>query len=310
VPGRPDSGDEADLPSAVDGEWRQTTGRAGRLGWYRAGRGRPMLLLHSINAAGSACEVRPIFEHFSAEHRVYAPDLPGFGSSERSDRRYDVRLYVDAVHDMLDVIEADAGVEPVDALALSLASELLARAATERPDRFRSLALVTPTGFGARSDALRAAPGTTAEIPLLHALLTVPLWRRALFDLLTHPRSIRYFLRRTFGSAHVDEDLARYADVTSDQPGAEHAPLAFVSGRLFSRDVRDVYEALRVPVWLAHGTRGDFADFGGADWARDRAGWRIEAFDTGALPHFERPEAFVGAYERFLASVDGGQAPE
>ena len=32
-------------------------------------------------------------------------DLPGFGSSDRSDRPYTIRLYVDAVHDALDAIE-------------------------------------------------------------------------------------------------------------------------------------------------------------------------------------------------------------
>ena len=212
-------------------------------------------------------------------------------------------LYVSAVHDLLDEIEREHGATPVDALALSLTSEFLARAAVERPERFRSLALVTPTGFSRGSQALRGPAGSTREIPLLHALLTVPPWGRPLYGLLTRPGSIRYFLRRTFGSDQIDEGLAAYDELTARQPGAEHAPLAFVSGRLFSRDIRSVYEALRTPVWLAHGTRGDFRDFREADWVQSRAGWTVQAFATGALPHFEQPEAFCKAYEQFLAGA-------
>jgi hypothetical protein len=120
------------LPPAVAGERREVAaGRAGRLGYYVAGEDAgqpPVLLVHSINAAGSAYEVGPIFDRLKAKRRVYAVDLPGFGTSDRSERRYDIRLYVDAVHDMLDAIAADVGPGPVDALAVSLASEFLARA--------------------------------------------------------------------------------------------------------------------------------------------------------------------------------------
>lgn len=292
-----------ELPPALEGERRERRGRSGRWSTYVSGTGPPMLLLHSINAAGSAYEIRPIFERFAATRRVFAPDLPGFGFSERSNRDYDVRLFVDAVHDVLDEMAGDCGDAPVDALALSLTSEFLARAAAEAPARFRSLAFITPTGFGARSDSLRAPEGRTAEIPLLYRVLTLPLVGRASFGLLTRPASIRYFLRRTWGSDSIDEGLADYDDRTTRQPGAEHAPLAFISGRLFSRDIRNVYEALRVPAWLAHGTRGDFRDFRGAGWVRRDPLWRVDVFDTGALPHFEVPDTFCRRYAEFLESV-------
>lgn len=288
------------LPEALAAERHEQDGPAGRLSYYVAGEGAPLLLIHSINAAGSAYEIRPIFEHARRSRRVYAPDLPGFGFSERSRRPYEVPLYVAAIRHCLDIIAADAGDEPVDALALSLSSEFLARAATRAPERFRSLTLVTPTGFRAGSSALRAPEGQTRELPGLHAVLTVPIWRRALYGLLVRPGSIRYFLRRTFGTDDIDEGLAAYDDATTHQPGAEHAPYAFLAGKLFSKDIRSVYERLDLPVWLAHGTRGDFRDFSEADWARSKPNWRIEAFETGALPHFEQPDAFLQSLDRFL----------
>ncbi|MEL7374826.1 MAG: alpha/beta fold hydrolase, partial [Pseudomonadota bacterium] len=153
--------DTLDLPPAVDAERIEFEGRAGRQSYYRDGEGTPLILFHSINAAGSVFEVKPIFEHFRKTRRVYASDLPGFGFSDRSDRDYSVRLYTEAIHDLVDQVAGDT---PVDALALSLSSEFLARAASERPERFRSLTLVTPTGFSRGADRLRAAEGATREM--------------------------------------------------------------------------------------------------------------------------------------------------
>jgi pimeloyl-ACP methyl ester carboxylesterase len=297
------------LPTAVSGERREIEMRAGRLSYYVAGTGAPVLLVHSINAAGSAYEVRPIFEHMRAQRRVYALDLPGFGFSDRAPRRYDVRLYVQAIHDMLDTIAADVGPEPVDALAISLSSEFLARATTERPERLRSLALVTPTGFGRPYRLLHGPEGGTREIPGLYGLFTFPLWSQGFYNLLVSRPSIRYFMQRTYGSNDVDPGLVDYAYLASHQPGAKNAPYAFVSGRLFSSDIRTVYEQLALPVWMPHATRGDFKDFSEAGWTRSRLNWRVQPFDTGALAHFERPEEFLAAYDRFLADPTAPAAP-
>lgn len=290
------------LPPAVAGELRATDGRAGPMAYYVAGDGPPLLLLHSINATASAFEVRPIFEDLKRDHRVFAPDLPGFGLSDRSNRRYDPALYTAAVLDMLAAIAADRGADgPIDALAISLSSEFLARAASGEPRAFRRLVLVTPTGFDRRSSGRRGRPGETREMPWLYNLVEGPPWRQGLFDLLVSRRSIRYFLVRTFGSDAVPEELIDYAWRSAHQPGARHAPYAFVSGGLFSADMRDVYERLTLPIWVPHGTRGDFRDFSGKGWTEDRSNWRFEAFPTGALPQFEMPEVFNAALRGFLA---------
>ena len=58
------------LPAALPAARRlEIDGRSGRLSYYMAGEGDPLLLLHSINAAASAYEVRPAFEHAMRSHR-------------------------------------------------------------------------------------------------------------------------------------------------------------------------------------------------------------------------------------------------
>ena len=304
-PAATDNGAESRLPPALSGERRYLSRAAGRLGYYVAGSGPPALLVHSINAAASAYEVRPIFERLVATRTVYAPDLPGFGISDRSDRDYRIDTYVQAVTDMLDLIAQQSGQDHVDALALSLSCEFLARAATRHPERIRTLAFVTPTGFERGSGSRRGPAGASREVPGLRATLSVPLWRRPLYDLLVSRPSIRFFLEKTWGSKQIDEGAFQYAYKTSHQPGAEFAPYAFVSGRLFAKDIRTIYEGLKGPILVMHGTKGDFQDFSEIGWTAERANWRVRAFETGALVPFERPNEMMEAYEAFLTDSAG-----
>jgi pimeloyl-ACP methyl ester carboxylesterase len=260
-----------------------------------------LLLIHSVNAAGSAFEVRPLFEHYGRFRPTYAFDLPGFGLSDRSARIYDPFLMTDAVQAVVREIRRCHGPDPIDALALSLSSEFLARAATESSADFRTLAFVSPTGFNG-TRRREGSPGSTRAVPGLHAVLSVPLWSDALYRFLTRPSVIRYFLERTWGRREIDEAMWAYDVLTARQPGAMHAPLYFLSGHLFSDDVSRVYDELRAPVWMSHGVRGDFVDYRGADAMRSRPNWRFTVFETGALPHFEVPEAFANAYDAFLAA--------
>jgi pimeloyl-ACP methyl ester carboxylesterase len=209
----------------------------------------------------------------------------------------------DAIHAMLDEIRSAHAGKPVDALALSLSSEFLARAAAEKPHAVRSLALVSPTGFDRRA-TLDAPKDATRANPWLHRALESRLWSQGLFDLLTSRRSIRYFLEKTYGSKHIDEDLLDYDHVTARQPGARHAPYYFVSGYLFSKDILAIYTSLTMPVWFSHGVRGDFVDYFRKDAIEDRANWAVTVFDTGALPHFEARDAFVRAYDEFAARLN------
>jgi pimeloyl-ACP methyl ester carboxylesterase len=289
------------LPNAVSGERFEFDSPAGRLSCYVAGRGAPLLLVHSVNAAASAAEVRPLYESYRGSRTVYAIDLPGYGFSDRSDRPYTPRLMTDALHAVVAQIQARHGEAPIDALAVSLASEFLARAALETPGRFSRIALVSPTGFSG-SKRRRGAPGSTLYLPALHRALTGPGWGGALFRGLTRPGVIRFFLGKTWGSRDIDEALWAYDVITTRQPGAEHAPLCFLSAAMFSQDINDVYEQLKLPVWMSHGTRGDFTDYRGKTTVAGRPNWRFSVFEAGAMPYFEQPQAFQAAFDEFLAA--------
>lgn len=303
-------GTRVDLPAAVSGEcFDLHAPTVGRLAFYTAGPDAasgdtpPLLLIHSVNAAGSAYEVKPLYEHFRRNRRVYALELPGFGFSAREDRDYTPRLMCDAVLAMVDEIARRHAGARIDALALSLSCEFLARAAVENAPAFRTVALVSPTGFDRRGQR-DGPPESTRAMPALHSFLSFRPWSRGLYDLLTSRRSIRYFLQKTWGSKSIDEGMLAYDWKTAHQPGAQYAPYCFVSGYLFSKDINRIYQSLRHRVWMAHGVRGDFTDYSHKDSVQGKPNWTIDVFQTGALPHFEVPDLFVQTYDRFLEVPD------
>jgi pimeloyl-ACP methyl ester carboxylesterase len=275
---------------------------AGDVCLYVRGRGRPLLLIHSVNAAASSAEVRPLEERYRHSRRVYSMDLPGFGLSERAPRPYSPRLMTDAVLAAVRVIQESTGGRAVDAIALSLGCEFLARAAVEQPDWFRSVALVSPTGLnGGRF--LGNAEGSTLESPLACRMLRRPWVGRTLFKVLSQPVVIRHFLKKTWGSRRIDEELYRYDVRTVRQPGAEFAPLRFVCGSLFSADIQNIYPRLPMPVWMARGVNVDFNEYR-HEWIVSRLpNWSFSRFATGAFPHFEALDYFCEDYDRWIDQV-------
>lgn len=300
------------LPAALGGERFEFDSAAGRISCYADGPPGsalpPLLLVHSVNAAASAAEVRPLYEHARATRPVYALDLPGYGFSERGDRAYTPRLMTDALHATVAQMQARHGVQPVDAVGVSLGCEFVARAAVERPAQHRRLALVSPTGFRGTKQR-RGPPGSVVGPDWVHAVLRGPGkgpgrgagWGGPLFRGLTRPDVIRYFLRRTWGSKDVDQALWRYDILSTRQPGAEFAPLCFLAAAMFSKDINVLYDQLEQPVWVSHGTRGDFTDYRGLAAMQGHANWRTEVYEGGALLYFEHPQRFGAALDAFLA---------
>ncbi len=298
------------LPAPVSGEHHEIDSPAGRLSYWTArpetaSTTTPLLLIHSINAAGSAYEMKPIYEHYRAVRPVYAIELPGFGHTARDKRQYTIRMMTDAVIAITKEIQRIHGDAAIDAMALSLSCEFLARAANEMPNAYRSIGLISPTGLEARQG--RWINGSRA-IPWLHKFFENPLWSETVFGLLTLRPVIGWFLKKTFGSSDYDRGLLDYDYLTTHQPGAQHAPYYFVSGYLFSQDAPLLYQQLRMPVWMSHGVRGDFIDYGNKGWVSRLSNYVVTVYQTGAMPHFELPDAFVRDYDMFQGAMPSPRA--
>lgn len=284
---------ERPISPAIDAEKRAfSSARAGRLNYYvdKTHSGRPLLLVHSINAAPSAHEMRPLFTHYRQQRPVFALDLPGFGFSDRSQRRYSPQLFTEAI---VDFMEQEIG-EAADVVALSLGSEFVAHAALAAPHLFHSLALISPSGLGAEM------PDVPEE--RLYSVFSFPLWSQPFYDLLSSRASIKLFLGRNF-VGDPPQAFLDYAYDTSHQPGAKNAPLYFLSGQLFTKDVRTaVYEKLNRPALIIY-DRDPNVSFAklpqllaaNKKWQAKRVGPSL------GLPHWEQPAETTAVLDAFWA---------
>jgi len=292
------------LDKAIDAERKDFQSEiAGRISYYvdNSAKGVPLVLLHSVNAAPSAFEMKPIFNRFRGERPVYALDLPGFGFSERSDRIYSPKLYQNAITDFL----RDVVGEPADVVTLSLSSEFAALSAAHDPEHLRSLVMISPTGFGPPK------PGNLPEQArqqqaknTVYSGLAVEIWNRPFYDLVSSRPSIQFFLNKSFEGL-VPENFVDYAYQTSHQPGAQYAPTYFLSGKLFTPAVREtVYNVLDLPVLVIY-DRDPYTNFEMLPLTvRDNNNWYAERVSpTKGLPHWEMLERTFKALESFWSGI-------
>lgn len=268
-----------------------------------------MVFVHSINAGASAYDFAPLFEAFRNSRPVYALDLPGFGFSERSPRHYSPQLYADTIQEFIRTQVKTAA----DVVALSLGCEFAARAAVQAPDLFHSLTLISPTGLGPTDGRERGSQqaAESGASPGVYKALSFPLWAQPLYDLIATRSSIRFFLQQSF-VGEAPEEFVEYAYATSHQPGAHYAPLYFLSGMLFTPNVRRrYYDRLSIPTLILY-DRDGFTRFDqlpalvqGSQWIE-----AVRIVNTLGLPHFEKREETVREIEHFLTSIPERAASE
>lgn len=254
------------------------------------GTGRPLVLLHAINAAGSAYEVKPLWDAYAGKRPVYALEFPGFGSSDRVGVTYTPELMTRAIQALVSELGTD-----VDVVALSLGSEFAARAALREP-RIKTLALLSPSGFGKPRGGSQEASSGDGGQKLYNRLNAIgdPLYA----TLRTRP-SIQYFLSKSFHGP-VPADLVDYASATTHQQGAKYAPLYFVSGRLFTPDAYgELYSKLNTPTLVLYDKDG-FVSFDRLPLFAQKANASVVRIpETDGLPHWDKPAQTLSALEAF-----------
>jgi pimeloyl-ACP methyl ester carboxylesterase len=240
-----------------------------------------LVLFHGINAAGSSHEFTNVVDALAEEYHVLAPDLPGFGHSDRPPLLYSASLYRTFVGDFL----ADM-TESATVLASSLSGAYVAEALGERDLGVVELLLVCPTAT--------TVPGRRTWV---RSLVRTPLVGEALFNLLTSKPSIRYFLKdHGFAQeANITEEWVAYDHATTHQPGARYAPASFVSGFLDSEvDLDEALAGLDLPVTVIWGAEAHLPPVETGEELAEAAGATFHVIEgADLLPHAEFPAAFL-----------------
>ena len=285
------------LEKAIDSNGASISGAGDyEVYWYYdiEAEGRPLLFVHSINAAPSAIELKPLFQHFRSYRSVYAPDLPGFG---RSTRHVGMMTASDFAKNISSIIDQMSPSEPPDVIALSLGCEFVARAVVECGASVRSLTFISPTGFSRRQ------PPPLQAQKRLRRLFDFAGFGRGAFKLLRLERSVRYFYGMNF-SGSVPSELVAYALKTTRQPAAHEMPLQFLSMSLFTPNaVGLLYEKLDVPVLVLFDEDPNVT-FELFEQFEDSPTWQFKRIGPSlGMPQWEHPEKTVAALESFFAEL-------
>ena len=255
----------------------------------------PLIFLHNFGGGASAYEWSKVYPAFASNYRVMAPDLIGWGQSAHPIRDYQVSDYLTTLAEFLSQVSDS----PLPVVASSLTGALVIRLAIERPELFKALFLVCPSGFADfGQDAGRRLPLNVIRIPLLNNLI---------YTLgATNEAAVSNFLRQFLfaNPERVSQEIVEAYLASAQQSNAEYAALAFLRGDLYF-DLSLYIPQLTVPTVIFWGEEAQFT--------RQELGQRLAALnpevmrgfevipETGVLPHLEQPEVIIGLLQRYLS---------
>ncbi|HET6229735.1 MAG TPA: alpha/beta hydrolase [Longimicrobiaceae bacterium] len=264
--------------------------------YHREGRGRPVIFLHSINAAASAHEMRPLVRAFlrGTDVPLFALEWLGFGHSDRPELDYRPDLMEDQLEHWLERVVRPAG--GADVIALSLGANYAAEVARRRPDLIHTLTAIEPAGLGGEPSGIGRGWS--------RLLFTLPGVQRAFYDRLTTPENLYAFARDNLFTPEygVPDEYVEYGAETARVDGAARPLDDFLSGKLFPQDAVDTFRRLRQPLLLIHGTVESrrMESFTRLPELEQRPNVSIVGLPTGALPHWERAGEVVERIRDFL----------
>jgi pimeloyl-ACP methyl ester carboxylesterase len=262
--------------------------------YLEAGSGPPVVLLHGLGATNAS--MLPTLADLSRDHRVLAPDLPGFGDSEKPVRQYDPDFFARWLVAFLDAV----GVPRAVLIGNSMGGRIAIEAGLQAPARVDRLALFAPSmAFKRFREATTLVRLVAAELAAMPLVVPRPLVLAALRLLFARPER----LRDAWYEAAADEFVRVFA--------AARGRMAFFSA------ARQIY------LEEAHGEHGFWERLGGLAvpalfiWGEQDqlVPWRfaphVEAVlpqarsvvlaDCGHAPQFEHPDRTHRLVRDFLA---------
>jgi pimeloyl-ACP methyl ester carboxylesterase len=267
------------------------------------GRGTPVLFIHGLGSSGYL-EWRFNLEPTAARHRIFAPDLPGFGRSEKPRARYGIPYFTRFIERYMD----GRGLRSAAVIGASLGGRVALELALKHPERVTKLVLVNSLGLGRPS------------LQLSYGLITLPRVGEAVMKVARDalqwvPAGVirrvagRYVgassdLSRTMDDEYLEDLRELYA-----AEGYHDAYLATVRSLVTPRalfgaenDLSSRLHQIRVPLQLIWGADDPLFPVAHATKAHALVeNSRLAVIEgAGHTPQAERPEEFNRVLHQFL----------
>jgi len=270
---------------------RDVAARGARIRYVEAGDGPPLVLVHDYLSSHVAWD--DVVPRLSERFRVIAPDLPGFGESEKpppSRYRYDFETFSESLVDLC----AAVGLVRVSLCGHAMGGSVALTLAATQAHLVDKLVLVNPLVYPPRPDTLSRIAG----LPIVGPFIFKQLFGRALF------RS--RFLPRVRGGNSAPARRVDHLFELFDAPAAREAAYATMRAMLDTRPLTASIPRITTPTLVAWGRANRACPVEhGRRLARELGGARFEVFDCGPSPAEECPAAFAAVVTAFLTGGTG-----
>lgn len=266
---------------------RDVTASGVRLRVAEAGTGAPVILIHGLFVDHTSWDL--VMPELAEDFHVVAPDLPGFGASEKpppSRFPYGIDAFAEAVADLYAGLQLGPAAVVGHALGGAVGLTLAAR----HPELVSKLVLIDALCYGSGTGRY----GELALLPFVGGFMLKQLWGRGLFR--------RHFQGTVFGrtSSASAQRIDRYYEAFN-APAARSSALATLRASIDTRGVVAQTTRIQAPslvIWGRH-DRVWPASFG-QRLAREIRGSGFELLDAGHSPQEECPAEVVRIVKRFL----------
>jgi len=272
---------------------RDVAARGARIRFVEAGAGAPLLLVHDYLASRVAWD--DVLPYLAAHFRVIAPDLPGFGESEKPSPgryRYDFDSFSESLVDLI----AALGLGQVSLCGHAMGGAVALTLAAAHAHLVGKLILVNPLVYPTRPDPL----SRIVRLPVLGPLLFKQLFGRGLFRR-------RFLAQGAEASGSAVQRRVDHLFELFDVPAAREAAYATMREMLDTRLLTASVPRVTAPALIAWGRGNRVSSVEqGRRLARELGGARFEVFDCGLSPAEECPHAFATAVTAFVANGKKG----
>jgi pimeloyl-ACP methyl ester carboxylesterase len=271
---------------------RDVAARGARIRFVEAGRGSPLVLVHDCLASRAVWD--DVLTQLSHHFHVVAPDLPGFGESEKPPPgRYGYDF--DAFSESLVDLAAALGLVRLSLCGHGLGGAVALTLAAEHAHLVEKMVLVNPLVYPSRPDALTRIAG----VPVIGPLVFKQMLGRTLF------RNHFLWQGRSIENGAPMRRIDHFFDLF-DAPAAREAAYATMRATLDTRALMARVPRVTTPTLVLWGRRSRTGPVDhGRRLARELNGARFEVLDCGPSPAEECPEAFAHALTAFLAGHQG-----
>ena len=269
----------------------------GEMVYHISGSGEPVVFLHGFFLGASSYEWSKVYSRFAINREVIAPDLIGFGESERPSKTLSAQDYVESLADFLREVVPQ---RPAVIVASGLSANLSLLLAARYPELVARMVLFLPTDLRDLQKCRTMGLVVKSRVPGLSSLI----YRRHIAQL----PFIRSWLE-SYGFVNpgkiTPETLSVLANC-AQQYGAEHAILNFVKKRR-GFDATNALAGVLTPVHILWPARAvGFHPSDVVNLCRDLPRASMEILPEGsAFAPIEEPEDIAGAVSRW---VDGDLA--